>query len=289
MITYNTKKNNNICNYFFVVLYYIIINFGGMNMDASNVLDFLISDDLIKHDKKECLTVIMPAYNEGMHIHDNLLKASEIISGFVRNYRIIAVDDGSSDNTLSEIISASEADSKISYISYKPNQGKGKAITNGVLYANSDYVAFLDSDLELNPAMLKGFLKTMKEKNADIVIGSKLHKDSKLEYPLSRRIMSIGYYVVLKIMFRLDIKDTQTGIKLFRTRVIKALTENMITDGYAYDIEILAKANKAGCRILEMPIELKFKRERKEKSRISFKTSFKVFKDTLKIKKSLKG
>lgn len=289
MITYNTKKNNNICNYFFVVLYYIIINFGGMNMDASNVLDFLISDDLIKHDKKECLTVIMPAYNEGMHIHDNLLKASEIISGFVRNYRIIAVDDGSSDNTLSEIISASEADSKISYISYKPNQGKGKAITNGVLYANSDYVAFLDSDLELNPAMLKGFLKTMKEKNADIVIGSKLHKDSKLEYPLSRRIMSIGYYVVLKIMFRLDIKDTQTGIKLFRTRVIKTLTENMITDGYAYDIEILAKANKAGCRILEMPIELKFKRERKEKSRISFKTSFKVFKDTLKIKKSLKG
>ncbi len=289
MITYNTKKNNNICNYFFVVLYYIIINFGGMNMDASNVLDFLISDDLIKHDKKECLTVIMPAYNEGMHIHDNLLKASEIISGFVRNYRIIAVDDGSSDNTLSEIISASEADSKISYISYKPNQGKGKAITNGVLYANSDYVAFLDSDLELNPAMLKGFLKTMKEKNADIVIGSKLHKDSKLEYPLSRRIMSIGYYVVLKIMFRLDIKDTQTGIKLFRTRVIKTLTENMITDGYAYDIEILAKANKAGCRILEMPIELKFKRERKEKSRISFKTSFKVFKDTLKIKKSLEG
>ncbi len=289
MITYNTKKNNNICNYFFVVLYYIIINFGGMNMDASNVLDFLISDDLIKHDKKECLTVIMPAYNEGMHIHDNLLKASEIISGFVRNYRIIAVDDGSSDNTLSEIISASEADSKISYISYKPNQGKGKAITNGVLYVNSDYVAFLDSDLELNPAMLKGFLKTMKEKNADIVIGSKLHKDSKLEYPLSRRIMSIGYYVVLKIMFRLDIKDTQTGIKLFRTRVIKTLTENMITDGYAYDIEILAKANKAGCRILEMPIELKFKRERKEKSRISFKTSFKVFKDTLKIKKSLKG
>ncbi len=258
-------------------------------MDASNVLDFLISDDLIKHDKKECLTVIMPAYNEGMHIHDNLLKASEIISGFVRNYRIIAVDDGSSDNTLSEIISASEADSKISYISYKPNQGKGKAITNGVLYVNSDYVAFLDSDLELNPAMLKGFLKTMKEKNADIVIGSKLHKDSKLEYPLSRRIMSIGYYVVLKIMFRLDIKDTQTGIKLFRTRVIKTLTENMITDGYAYDIEILAKANKAGCRILEMPIELKFKRERKEKSRISFKTSFKVFKDTLKIKKSLKG
>ena len=112
----------------------------------------------------------MPAYNEGIHIKDNLLKASKIISGFVHNYRIIAVDDGSSDNTLSEIISASESDSKISYISYNPNRGKGKAITSGISYANSDYIAFLDSDLELNPMMLKSFLKAMKEKKADMSI-----------------------------------------------------------------------------------------------------------------------
>ena len=257
-------------------------------MDTNNVFDFTISDNLNKEQKKECLCVIMPAYNEGMHIHDNLLKASQIISGFVRNYRILVVNDGSSDSTLDEIILASRKDSKISYISYKPNLGKGKAITNGVIYSNSDYIAFLDSDLELSPAMLKNFLKVMKDNNADIVIGSKLHKDSKLEYPLSRRIMSIGYYIVLKILFRLEIKDTQTGIKLFRAPVIKSLTSNMLTDGYAYDIEILAKANKAGCKIIEMPIELKYKRERKEKSRISFKTSINVFKDTLKIKKALK-
>ena len=246
------------------------------------------SNNLNNDQKKNCLCVIMPAYNEGMHVKENLLKASKIISGFVHNYRIICVNDGSSDNTLSEIISASDEDSRISYVSYDQNQGKGNAITTGVRFANSDYVAFLDSDLELNPVMLKSFLKAMKEKKADIVIGSKMHKESRLEYPLRRRIMSFGYYLVLKSMFRLEIKDTQTGIKLFREPVIKNLTENMITEGYAYDIEILAKANKAGCKILEMPIELKFKRERKEKSRISFKTSFTVFKDTLKIKKALK-
>ena len=256
-------------------------------MDKLNVSEFIISENLKNNQKKKCLCVIMPAYNEGIHIKDNLLKASKIISGFVHNYRIIAVDDGSSDNTLSEIISASESDSKISYISYNPNRGKGKAITSGISYANSDYIAFLDSDLELNPMMLKSFLKAMKEKKADIVIGSKMHKDSKLEYPLKRRIMSFGYYVILKIMFRLDIKDTQTGIKLFKSQVIKSLTENMLTDGYAFDIEILARANKAGCKIIEMPVELKFKRERKEKSRISFKTSKKVFLDTLKIKKAI--
>ncbi len=257
-------------------------------MDIKNKVSEILTSNNLNESKKNYLSVIMPAYNEGMHIKENLLAASKIISGFVKNYKIIAVDDGSSDNTREEIMKAAEADSKIAYISYKPNHGKGSAITTGIRYANSNYVAFLDSDLELNPIMLKSFLKAIIDKNADIVIGSKLHKDSKLEYPLMRKIMSFGYYAVLKILFRLDIKDTQTGIKLFREPVIKTLTENMITDGYAYDIEILAKANKAGCKIIEMPIELKFKRERKEKSRISLKTSVSVFKDTLKIKKSLK-
>lgn len=248
--------------------------------------NFLISEDL-KNANKYYLCIIMPAYNEGMHIRENLLKASHIISGFVHNYKIIVVNDGSSDNTQDEIVSASKKDSRISYISYSPNQGKGKAIAMGVEYANSNFVAFLDSDLELNPIMLKSFLRAMIERKADIVIGSKMHKESKLEYPLMRRLMSIGYYITLKLMFRLDIKDTQTGIKLFRAPVVKSLCNNMTTYGYAFDIEILAKANKAGCKIIEMPIELKFKRERKEKSRISLKTSIKVFKDTLRIKKEL--
>ncbi|MBR1816059.1 MAG: glycosyltransferase family 2 protein [Lachnospiraceae bacterium] len=257
-----------------------------MESNLKDNKDIVISDELNNADKYY-LCVIMPAYNEGMHIRENLLKASHIISGFVHNYKIIVVDDGSSDNTREEIIYASARDSKISYISYSPNQGKGKAIEKGVEYANANYIAFLDSDLELNPIMLKNFLRAMIDEKADIVIGSKLHKDSRLEYPLMRRIMSIGYFLTLKLMFRLDIKDTQTGIKLFKAPVIKSLCNNMITYGYAFDIEILAKANKAGCKIIEMPIELKFKRERKEKSRISLKTSIKVFKDTLRIKKEM--
>ena len=234
------------------------------------------------------LCVVMPAYNEGLHIYDNLIEASKIISGFVHDYLIIAVDDGSTDCTKDEIIRASEADSKIAYVCYSPNYGKGKAISIGVSYANAKYIAFLDSDLELSPHMLKAFLHDLIEQNADIAIGSKLHKKSKLEYPFIRRVMSLGYYIILKILFRLDVKDTQTGIKLFKGKLIKSICDSLYTYGYAFDIEILAKASKAGSKIIEMPIELKFKRERKEKSRISLKTSFAVFKDTLAIKKIIK-
>ncbi len=238
--------------------------------------------------KKPYLSVVMPAYNEEKNITANLLKASEIISGFVKNFEIIAVNDGSSDGTEKMMLVACNADSKITFISYEKNQGKGYAITQGVKKAKGQYIAFLDSDLELNPAMLRYFLKALQSCDADIAIGSKMHKKSKLEYPITRKIMSVGYYIILKLLFNLNIKDTQTGIKLFKSDVIKPICENLSTTGFAFDIEILATASKKGYKIIELPIELKFLRERSEKSRFSPKVIFKIFKDTIKIKKALK-
>ena len=166
-------------------------------------------------DKIYDLVVIMPAYNEAEHITENLLEAARLIHSFQDDFSIIAVNDGSSDATEERIIDASSKSPHIEYISYSKNKGKGGAIKEGVKLANGKYIAFLDSDLELAPTMLKEFLSNLKNKNAQIAIGSKLHKDSKLHYPLTRRIMSLGYYFMLKLMFKLDIKDTQTGIKLF--------------------------------------------------------------------------
>lgn len=253
-----------------------------------NINDLFISNNIIKSNKPAYLCVVMPAYNEGERIRKNLLKASDTISKFIKNYQIIAINDGSSDNTEAEMKEATLINSKIAYISYTPNQGKGNAIATGVKYANADYIAFLDSDLELDPSMLKVFLKSLIDSDADIAIGSKMHKKSKLDYPLSRRILSMGYYVLLKFLFRLNLKDTQTGIKLFKSSVIKPICDNLNTTGFAFDIEILAKANQQGAKIIEMPIELKFSRKKHEKSRISIKQILNMFKDTLKIKKSIK-
>ncbi len=251
--------------------------------------NLICSDSLTKSAGTSDLCVILPAYNEGVAICDNLLTASKIISEFISDYKLIAVNDGSSDNTLDEILSACEKDSHINYISYTPNSGKGNAIVTGVAYANAEYIAFLDSDLELSPAMLKDFLQALKNENADMAIGSKLHKDSKLEYPFFRKFLSVGYYILLKILFHLKIKDTQTGIKLFKADVIKSICDTLYTNGFAFDIEILAKAAKRGYKIIEMPIELKFNRDRSEKSRFSFKIILKIFKETLRVKKSLKN
>ncbi|MCM1084419.1 MAG: glycosyltransferase [Clostridium sp.] len=258
-------------------------------MDISANLQTNVNKILEHKDNSPYLCVIMPAYNEGQKIYDNLITTSDILNGFVKNYFIIAVNDGSTDNTGAEIMRASSDNSNIAYVSYEENHGKGFAIATGVKYAAGSYIAFLDSDLELNPKMLKYFLSTLRQSDADIAIGSKMHKSSRLHYPLIRRILSVGYYLFLKLLFKLNLKDTQTGIKLFKVEVVKPICESLTTFGYAFDIELLVRAKNAGCKIIELPVELNYSRSKRDKMRFSPAQIYRMFKDTLKIRRELKS
>ncbi len=199
------------------------------------------------------LSVVMPAYNEGQHIYDNLVETDKILSTFVRRYEIIAVNDGSKDNTWDEIKRAASKLASVSDYGYSDNHGKGYAICHGIENASGRYIAFLDSDLELSPKMLKSFLKIMKEQDVDIVIGSKLHKDSKLDYPLIRKIMSYGYYLMLKVLFRLNVHDTQTGIKLFKNSVIKPITVTLDTAATPLTLRFLPRQIKRASVLPRLP------------------------------------
>lgn len=235
------------------------------------------------------LSIIMPAYNEEHFIYANLLTVSETIATFQDCYEILLVNDGSLDHTKAEALRAAAKDSHIIVTGYDVNRGKGRAICYGVSEAKGDYIAFLDADLDLSPEHLEAFLQIMIEHNFDIVIGSKLHKESHLNYPYKRRIMSIGYYVLLRVLFHLRIKDTQTGIKLFRSSVIKPIASQIKTKSYAYDIEILARANQLGYTIAEMPIHLVFKRGKENgMGRIHLSDVWKMFTDTFRIYRYIK-
>ncbi len=240
--------------------------------------------------KRAYLTVVMPAYNEQKMIRDNLRRAASMIGSFAPDFQIIAVNDGSTDGTKREIEAACRQNARIKMLSYEQNRGKGYAIKQGILAADSEYIAFLDSDLELSPKLLRGYLQEMNRQNADIVIGSKMHKDSRLDYPFTRRVMSLGYYMMLRMMFHLKLKDTQTGIKLFRAPVIQAIMQEVETDGFSFDIEILAIAAAEGYKMIEMPVELKFSRQDgNSKSKISIKQILGMIGDTFRIKKHIRN
>ena len=154
------------------------------------------------------LSIIVPAFNEGSRIYDNLKIISSALSGFTDDYEIIAVNDGSSDNTGDEIRRAASEDSRIIPAGYEQNRGKGGAIIEGVSLSRGNEVGFIDADLDLSPDQIETYVKAMREQGADVVIGSKMHKDSKLEYPPARKIFSFCYYIMLKVLFGLKCHDT---------------------------------------------------------------------------------
>lgn len=251
--------------------------------------DFNVSNQSNTTITDTSLSVVMPAFNEASHICDNLLLTSKILSSVLNTFEIICVNDGSSDNTLFEMNKAAQADNHIKVITYNDNQGKGYAVKQGIATSICTYTAFLDSDLDISPDHLITFLTTIVEQNADIAIGSKMHKDSQIDYPFSRKILSLGYYMLLRIMFHLNLKDTQTGIKLYKTDIIKPIASSTTTNGFAFDIEMLAQAQKQGAKIIELPITLVFTRgKRNGLSRIKFKNIYLMFKNTVAVRRKLK-
>ena len=205
------------------------------------------------------LSVIMPAFNEEEVILRSIQETVRVLDGC--DYEIIVVDDGSSDRTSLEARSAASQNARVSVVSYPQNMGKGYALRQGFELCSGDLIALLDADLDLHPCQLHTLYQIMQETGADVVIGSKRHPESRLDYPWHRKIISAVYFGLVKALFGLDIRDTQTGIKLFRRAVLVDALPRTETMGYAYDLELLVAATRFGYRIAEAPVQLSFQRQ----------------------------
>lgn len=204
------------------------------------------------------LSIIMPAHNLGHAIAQNVVHVRDLFAGQLP-FEIIVVDDGSTDNTRSELNGMAVQINELKLVMLDVNSGKGEALRRGFACALGNYVLLLDGDLDLPPIQAAGFFSIMEQQKADVVIGSKRHKDSILQYPLSRKIVSNIYYLLIKILVGLPVKDTQTGIKLFKREVLEWVFPRMLVKRFAFDLEILTIAHEKGYRVAEAPITLEFK------------------------------
>lgn len=208
--------------------------------------------------KKQLLSVIIPAYKQENTIKDDLLQVIRALDQLRFNYEVIVVVDGIVDKTRQRIKSIKS--SKIIIASYKVNKGKGHAIRFGMTKAKGEIIAFIDAGMDLNPNGLSMMLEHFKWYNADIIVGSKLHPVSIIEYPWQRKILSIGYRYLVRLLFGLSIRDTQVGLKVFKRKVLEKVLPRLLVKTYAIDIELLAVAHYLGFkRIYEAPVELDFK------------------------------
>lgn len=208
------------------------------------------------------LSVVMPFYRLASSAGSNLRAVADLFEEHRLKVELVPVDDGSGDGTDVEF-SRLEADWNYSFVTLRPvvcrrNSGKGAALRAGFEESTGAFVMLLDGDLDIHPRQTPVFFERLVEEGADIVIGSKRHADSNVQYPWHRRIVSWCYFTLVKIFVGLPVTDTQTGMKLFRREVLGEALARMLVKTYAFDLELLAIAHSRGAKICEAPVVIRF-------------------------------
>ena len=209
--------------------------------------------------KYKSLSLIVPAFKQEKTIINDIKNLDKALTSLPLKHELIIVVDGFLDKTFDRLKKIKNLE--IVILGYRKNQGKGYAIKKGVAKAKGDIIGFIDAGRDLDPTQISLMLDIMDWNKADIVVGSKLHPESKVSYPLWRKILSWGYRTFTHLLFGFSIKDTQVGLKIFRKTVAKKVFKRIIVKKFAFDIEVLAVAQKLGyIKIYEAPIKLNFKK-----------------------------
>ena len=203
------------------------------------------------------VSIIIPAFKQEKTILKDLKRIEKSLKSIRYPYEIIVVIDGAIDQTYRKIKKLANPQLKVYLL--KKNLGKGYAVRFGMTKAKGDYIAFLDAGMEIDPNAISMLLEHLEWYHADIVVGSKRHLASKVFYPWDRKILSWGYYQLVRLLFGVKIRDTQSGIKVFKRKVLTTILPKLVVKKYAFDIEILAVAHRLGFKkIYEAPIKLKY-------------------------------
>lgn len=232
------------------------------------------------------VSLVIPMYNESSIIDVAIKTFSEYLKSKYEDWELIFVDDGSKDGCGDAVRKASETEPRIRLEGYPDNRGKGCAVRTGMLAAKGDIVVFTDCDNAYGEDAVGRMIDMFSESKADIIIGSRnLSKDGYKDYTFIRKLASKTYIKVIGIVAGFKFSDAQSGIKGFRREAVQKVFRNCEVDRFAFDLEAIMIAQKAGFKIEEMPVTIINHRESKVRV---LRDAFKMLSDVRKMKKRIK-
>ena len=220
----------------------------------------------------------MPAYKLESTIADNIDRVAAVVGPWVDS-EIIVIDDGSPDDTRGFAEKAATHSNCVVVVGYPTNRGKGGALKEGFQYAAGETIVFLDSDLDLPPEQLPEFLDSFYRADVDALLGAKRSAMVAGRYPLLRKFLSLAFSAVNRLLLRLPVRETQTGLKAFRRSALEETLPKLETERYAFDLELLVRIRKAGGTMAEAPVSL----APGSSSGLSLATLWEIGRDTVKI------
>lgn len=210
------------------------------------------------HTSAPYLSLVTPVHNGADFIGASVRAMVAALERLGKEFEVLVVADGCADS--SAALASLALDDRVRVLSYPQNRGKGYAISYGIAHARGRLVGWLDSDLDIDPQAIVMAARIFAEEEVDAVIGSKRHPDSAVHYPLERRVLSAGYQLLVRLLFRINVRDTQVGAKLFRREMLDTVAPLLLIKRYAFDVEVLAVGAEFGFdRVREMPVQLSYR------------------------------
>ncbi len=201
------------------------------------------------------VSIVMPAFNLAGSIGANIDRTVAAAAG-LDDPEIVVVDDGSDDATREEAERAAARHPNVVVSGHRPNQGKGAALLAGFRASRGALVVFLDGDLDIPPEQVPLFLEALAASGADALVGTKQESMDPDTYPAVRRVLSRIFSGTIRLLFRLPVSETQTGLKAFRREALETVMPKLRVMRYTYDLELIVFLHRAGYRIAEAPVQL---------------------------------
>jgi glycosyltransferase involved in cell wall biosynthesis len=233
------------------------------------------------------LSIIVPAYNEEHRLPPTLARLHAYLAAQPMRYEIVIVDDGSRDGTCAVVSAAMAHIPNLRLVRQSPNRGKGAAVRLGMLAARGQIRVMSDADGSMSPDQLPRLLAPIIACTAEIAIGSRYAEGAKsnIEQPWYRVVWSRLANKAIQRSLVPGVRDTQCGFKAFTAEAARDLFSRGRIDGWAFDLEILALARRAGFAIAEVGVEWTDDR----RSRVNpLKDLWKVVREAMTIRKNLR-
>jgi glycosyltransferase involved in cell wall biosynthesis len=208
------------------------------------------------------LSIIIPAHNEQHRLPRSLEQVIAFVEGQSYEAEVLVVENGSSDRTL-EIAQGFASRSRAVRVIHEAGRGKGLAVRRGMLEARGQYRFMCDADLSMPIEEVNKFLPPTRS-GFDVAIGSREVRGAvRYDEPAYRHLGGRFINFVIRLLILPGLQDTQCGFKCFRDDVARDLFGRQRLDGWSFDIEVLYLAQRAGYRVVEIPVNWYYRAESK--------------------------
>jgi glycosyltransferase involved in cell wall biosynthesis len=221
--------------------------------------------------------VVIPSFNSGPDVLETVGRVRQAFQMAHLPCEIIVVSDGSTDESVELLEHSADVDL---HVWLRTNHGKGGALREGFARSTGEVICFVDADGDLDPIAIPDMAQLIWSDTFDIVYGSKAHPDSNVTMSLLRKVVSYVFRSLVRILFRFDVSDTQTGIKAFNGQLVRSSLQLSSEEGFNLDLELFVIAQTLGYkRFGECAVVL----DRRGNSSVNFSTLLAMFFSTLRM------